>query len=1001
MNKRVFWIAILTVALASPVLSPTVFAQQVPQPSDFFSVPGITQGIGAHFAITDSNYLNITVDSSDIVDLKLESIPSVVRMALIPVSVVASTQITVSGFTPNTAYYKYEDNYHNLTEFVTDSNGNYTYVQDLSIPHLVFIQTRHSTKFIADNSTGGDCLSIGTWDSLTKICTLTTDVYETVEIDSNNVTLDGNHHIISPGSSGTGVFSQGRTGVTVKNLTINQAAFGITLYNDYNSTVTGNTVTGAAYGIDIAGGNSNTVTWNVANSNSYYGIYLDSTSSNSIDHNTTNNNGRNGIQLYYLSYVGLSPNNQILDNTLQENGQMDLGVMVSESSSVACVNTITGNTGSGGRPILYFDSPTTLAGGTYSELVLCNAGNSDISNITIDGSATKNNNTLLVWWTTGSKFTNVTSSNNLHGVFLYHSDSNTLKNITASNNAGLGIFLVASNGNGIDGGTLDSNGGGLYISSPSGGPGSSVVHNVTMSNNVSYGLAIYGINNSVYNNNFINNISRQVSASSGNIFNLAAPIGGNYWSDYNTPTQGCNDLNNDGFCDSPYQTWPGNLYNNNYDYLPWAKQDGWVVKTLPEKAADLAKELVNSAYLYGGKGWDYNQNEFVAPTVIKSGYTFWSGVLHAAEFNTGVDCSGLIMWAYDRSFDPSKSRFNNFVTVEGADQQFVWNAEPIIGSQPQLGDVMFFDWGKYNKTTGEWDGIRDGYIDHVAMYVGASGGYDVVNARSKELGIRGMSSDALDALPGFVAFKRVIQGPPPAEMATALSPIDLIVTDPDGYTITSTTTLPSNEEYLREIPGVLYYSEMERGLDGNPMDQVYSFVRKTGDYIIKVLPDQSASSTSTYGLEFSAGGQSVTLVQSTPISQIPLQGYGVSVLASGTVRTFIPVAIDIKPGSDPNSINLKSNGVTPVAILGNSMFDVHQINPSTITLAGSPAKLRGGGQPMVDYEDVNGDGYVDLVTHVITSKLQLTTSSVKAELDGFLIDGREIRGSDSVKIVPK
>ena len=40
-----------------------------------------------------------------------------------------------------------------------------------------------------------------------------------------------------------------------------------------------------------------------------------------------------------------------------------------------------------------------------------------------------------------------------------------------------------------------------------------------------------------------------------------------------------------------------------------------------------------------------------------------------------------------------------------------------------------------------------------------------------------------------------------------------------------------------------------------------------------------------------------------------------------TVHPVIDAVIDIKPGSDPNSINLKSNGVLPVAILSTSQAD--------------------------------------------------------------------------------
>ena len=109
--------------------------------------------------------------------------------------------------------------------------------------------------------------------------------------------------------------------------------------------------------------------------------------------------------------------------------------------------------------------------------------------------------------------------------------------------------------------------------------------------------------------------------------------------------------------------------------------------------------------------------------------------------------------------------------------------------------------------------------------------------------------------------------------------------------------------------------------------------------------------------------------------------------------------IDIKPESYPNSINLSSNGVVPVAIFGSNTFDVHQINLSSVTFAHAPIKARGRDRLMTSYEDVNGDGFTDVVIHVITETLQLTPTNTKAELNGFLLDGREIKGSESVKIV--
>ncbi|MBU4204899.1 C40 family peptidase, partial [Patescibacteria group bacterium] len=421
---------------------------------------------------------------------------------------------------------------------------------------------------------------------------------------------------------------------------------------------------------------------------------------------------------------------------------------------------------------------------------------------------------------------------------------------------------------------------------------------------------------------------------------------------------------------------------------------------LSTKAAMLAKELVNSVYLYGGKGWDYNLSQFVAANTIKTGYNFWNQAIESKDFGAGVDCSGLIMWAYDRSFDPLKSRFKNFVKAEGADEQFRKNTELTTESELKPGDVMFFDWGRWHEDTQTWDGIKDGYIDHVAMYVGENGGYDVVNAASPGSGIVARSKDTLKNIVGFVAFKQVVSAVPLAMLTTSHSPVDLIVTDPDGFTITPTTTIPSDEEYLREIPGVLYYSEMEKGADGNPIDQVYSYTTKTGDYTIKVLPDLGASPTSTYTLDFSAGDQSTTLAQNVPISQIPSQGYGITTSATGTLSTFIPVAIDIKPGSYPNSINLGSNGVVPIAIFGSATFDVKQIDPTTIKLADASVKLKGNGQPMAGYSDINGDGFTDVVAQVSTQALQLTSSEVKTNLEGQLTSGVIIKGSDSVRIVP-
>ncbi len=119
------------------------------------------------------------------------------------------------------------------------------------------------------------------------------------------------------------------------------------------------------------------------------------------------------------------------------------------------------------------------------------------------------------------------------------------------------------------------------------------------------------------------------------------------------------------------------------------------------------------------------------------------------------------------------------------------------------------------------------------------------------------------------------------------------------------------------------------------------------------------------------------------------------------------VAIDIKPGTDVNTINLGSNGKVPVAILSEPGFDACSLDPDSITLADSSVvkKVKGkGSRYMASCEDVNDDGLPDLVVHVATEGLQLTGSDVEATLVGNtpLDEGQviiRVEGKDTVRVI--
>lgn len=114
----------------------------------------------------------------------------------------------------------------------------------------------------------------------------------------------------------------------------------------------------------------------------------------------------------------------------------------------------------------------------------------------------------------------------------------------------------------------------------------------------------------------------------------------------------------------------------------------------------------------------------------------------------------------------------------------------------------------------------------------------------------------------------------------------------------------------------------------------------------------------------------------------------------------LTVAIDIKPGSFPNSINLGSSGNVPVAIFSTATFDARTVSPTTVTLAGAAVRLRGQGTPMASFEDVNRDGLLDLVVQVTTEALQLSDTDTQAVLEGQTFDGTRIRGVDTVRVIP-
>ena len=89
--------------------------------------------------------------------------------------------------------------------------------------------------------------------------------------------------------------------------------------------------------------------------------------------------------------------------------------------------------------------------------------------------------------------------------------------------------------------------------------------------------------------------------------------------------------------------------------------------------------------------------------------------------------------------------------------------------------------------------------------------------------------------------------------------------------------------------------------------------------------------------------------------------------------------------------------------MGSDTFDVNDINTDSLRFADAQVKMIGKKDPqsLCSTEDVNDDGYDDLVCHFNTTELgnMLDGTSTSATVKGETVDGTPIEGSDNITIV--
>lgn len=103
-----------------------------------------------------------------------------------------------------------------------------------------------------------------------------------------------------------------------------------------------------------------------------------------------------------------------------------------------------------------------------------------------------------------------------------------------------------------------------------------------------------------------------------------------------------------------------------------------------------------------------------------------------------------------------------------------------------------------------------------------------------------------------------------------------------------------------------------------------------------------------------------------------------------------PITIDIKPGGEPNSINLSNEGVIAVAILAVDGFNPSTVDPATVEF--------------VEVEGTSPEHFAmeggDLIMHFRTQDTGITSTDTKACLTAETYAAEALKGCDSVRIVP-
>jgi parallel beta-helix repeat protein len=260
-----------------------VAAQDEEYPEEEIVYPAPCDSTGLYFEIVGAAF-TISIATTDSVQIMATGTPDVLEISLAPHGETTATTVTVSGLPSSATRYRYTDHFNTYETETTDPGGSLVFSIDLTDPHVVFLQSAPSTVHLA--GTGWNPAGVGTWDPTTRTATLTQDVFETLSIDTPNITLDGGGFQILV-AAGYGVAVNNMNQVTLRNLDIVSEGYGVYANNCNDLTVKNCVIqTDIGDGIVIYRGNNFIIRDNDVSSATSMGIRLYQSYSGNVLNNT-------------------------------------------------------------------------------------------------------------------------------------------------------------------------------------------------------------------------------------------------------------------------------------------------------------------------------------------------------------------------------------------------------------------------------------------------------------------------------------------------------------------------------------------------------------------------------------------------------------------------------------------------------------------------------------------------------------------------------------------